>query len=273
MRNILITGCSSGIGLHAARTLHSRGDWRVIASARNPDDLERLRKDGLTAVHLDMDDSDSIRRALAETLRLGDGRLDALFNNAGYGQPGAVEDISRAAMRAQFETNVFGLQELTNAVVPIMRSRGGGRIIHNSSVLGYVSLKYRGAYNASKHAIEALADTQRMELAGSGVHLILIEPGPVESRFRANAMRHFARHINATKSFHADTYKAMRAAWEQGGTMPFTLPASSVTRALIKALESPRPSWRYRVTLPSHLFWYLRRILPMRWLYALLSRA
>ena len=273
MRTIWITGCSSGIGLHAARTLHDGGGWRVIASARRAEDLERLRDGGLTAVHLDLDDSASINRALAETLRLGDGRLDALFNNAGYGQPGAVEDISRAAMRAQFETNVFGLQELTNAVVPIMRSHGGGRIIHNSSVLGYVSLKYRGAYNASKHALEALADTQRMELAGSGVHLVLIEPGPVESRFRANAMRHFALHVNAAKSFHADTYRAMREAWEQGTTMPFTVPPGAVTRALIRALESPRPAWRYRVTVPSHLFWYLRRILPMRWLYAILSRA
>uniref|UniRef100_A0A4W5LCQ8 Uncharacterized protein n=1 Tax=Hucho hucho TaxID=62062 RepID=A0A4W5LCQ8_9TELE len=195
-RSILITGCSSGIGLVVAQGLAAKG-WRVFATARQAADVVRLQAQGLEALQLDVDDSDSIVQAVAEVLLRTGGTLDALFNNAGYGQPGAAEDVPRAAMRAQFETNVFGAWELMNAVIPVMRRQGHGRILFNSSVLGFAAMKYRGAYNASKYAMEGLCDTLRLELAGSGIAVSLIEPGPIESRFRANALwrRRWRRHV------------------------------------------------------------------------------
>ncbi|MDH5409199.1 MAG: SDR family NAD(P)-dependent oxidoreductase, partial [Gammaproteobacteria bacterium] len=161
-RSILITGCSSGIGLCVAQGLHDRGH-QVIASARKMEDVKKLRALGLTSLQLDLDDSISIRNAVVQTLEMTEGKLDALFNNGAYGQPGAVEDLSRDVLRAQFETNLFGWQELTNRVIPIMRQQGHGRIIQNSSVLGLVSMAYRGAYNASKYALEGISDTMRLE--------------------------------------------------------------------------------------------------------------
>ena len=180
---ILITGCSSGIGLCVARGLSSRG-YRVFATARKSSDVEVLNKEGLESLVLDLDDPHSITAAVEEILIRTNGRLDALFNNGAYGQPGAVEDLSRDVLRAQFETNLFGWHQLTNLVLPVMRRQGHGRIIHNSSVLGFVALRYRGAYNASKYALEGLADTMRLELAGTHLHVSIIEPGPISSRFR-----------------------------------------------------------------------------------------
>jgi len=188
VRTILVTGCSSGIGHHCALGLARRG-WRVIASARKAEDVERLGREGLTAIRLDVDDSVSIREGVARTLELTDGRLDALFNNGAYGQPGAVEDLTRAVLRAQLETNLLGWHELTCQVIPIMRRQGHGRIVQNSSILGLVPLPYRGAYVASKYALEGLTDTLRLELRGSGIQVSMIEPGPISSRFRENAHR------------------------------------------------------------------------------------
>ncbi len=263
-QNILITGCSSGIGLCVARGLAARGH-RVIASCRRAEDVVRLRDEGLTCIRLDLNDPASIESAVTEALELTDGRIDALFNNGAYGLAGAVEDLSRDALRAQFETNVLGWQELTNRLIPGMRARGHGRIIQNSSVLGFVALPYRGAYVASKFAIEGLSDTLRLELAGSGISVSLIEPGPIESRFRENAERAFRRWIDREHSAHARAYDAMEARLQKKGhATRFTLPPEAVLDKVIHALESPRPKPRYYVTFPTYLFGYLKRILSTR---------
>jgi NAD(P)-dependent dehydrogenase (short-subunit alcohol dehydrogenase family) len=270
---ILITGCSSGIGLCAARGLRARG-WRVFATARQPADVARLQAEGLESLPLDLRDSASIQTAVTTVLEQTGGRLDALFNNGAYGQPGAVEDLSRAALREQFETNLFGTQELTNQVIPAMRRQGGGRILYNSSVLGLVALPYRGAYVASKFALEGLADTLRLELAGTGIHICLIEPGPILSRFRDNAHVAYLRHIRPETSPHRAKYLAMEARLlKEGPAAPFTLPPEAVLKRVIHALESPRPRARYPVTVPTYLFAFLRRLLPTRALDAILRRS
>lgn len=269
-RSILITGCSSGIGLCVAQGLQQRG-WRVFASARQADDVAKLQAAGLEALQLDVDHSDSIQTAVAHLAAQTGGRLDALFNNAGYGQPGAVEDVPRAALRAQFETNVFGTWELTNAVLPLMRQQGSGRILFNSSVLGFAAMPYRGAYNASKFALEGMADTLRLELRNTGIDVVLIEPGPILSRFRANAAVQFRKYIIAGNSVHRDAYAAMQARLEQAGpAAPFTLPPEAVLDAALHALNSPEPRARYRVTTPTKLFALAKRLLSTRLLDKLL---
>ena len=272
-RTILITGCSSGIGLCVARGLRARG-WRVFATVRQTGDVDRLRAEGLESLPLDLRDSRSIHAAVATVLAQTGGRLDALFNNGAYGQPGAVEDLSRAALQEQFETNLFGTQELTNQVLPAMRRQGRGWILYNSSVLGLVALPYRGAYVASKFALEGLADTLRLELAGTGIHICLIEPGPILSRFRDNAHAAYLRHIRPETSPHREKYLAMEARLlKEGPAAPFTLPPEAVLKRVIHALESPRPRARYPVTVPTYLFAVLRRLLPARALDAMLRRA
>lgn len=271
--SVLITGCSSGIGHCVAHGLKARG-WRVFATARQSADVERLRVEGLESLSLDVRDSASIQAGVAEVLAQTGGRLNALFNNAGYGQPGAVEDISREAFREQFETNVFGAQELTNQIIPVMRRQGGGRILYNSSVLGLVAFPYRGAYVASKFALEGLADTLRLELVGTGIHICLIEPGPILSQFRNNAHLAYQRHIQSEGSPHREKYAAMEARLLKAGpAAPFTLPPEAVLKRVIHALESPRPRTRYPVTVPTYLFRVLRRLLPTRLLDAVLRRA
>ena len=263
-RSILITGCSSGIGRCVARGLRDRG-YRVFASARQPEDVEKLKQQGLEALSLDLACSASIRRAVQQVLQSTGGSLYGLFNNGAYGQPGAVEDLSRAALREQFETNLFGWHELTCLLLPGMRHQGEGRIIQNSSVLGLIALPYRGAYNASKFALEGLTNTLRLELRGSGVFVSLIEPGPIESRFRANAYRMWKKHIDAENSLHRENYIAMAARLAKTGpAAPFTLPPEAVLKKVIHALESPRPKPRYHVTFPTHLFATLRRLLGTR---------
>jgi NAD(P)-dependent dehydrogenase (short-subunit alcohol dehydrogenase family) len=271
-KTILITGCSSGIGACVARGLKARG-WRVFATARQPTDVARLCAERLESLPLDLRDSDSIRATVAEVLHRTGGRLDALFNNGAYGQAGAVEDLSREALREQFETNLFGTQELTNQVIPTMRRQGGGRIVYNSSVLGLVAFPYRGAYVASKFALEGMADALRLELAGAGIHVCLIEPGPILSRFRDNAHAAYRRHIRAETSPHREQYAAMEARLlKEGPAAPFTLPPEAVLKRVIHALESPRPRARYPVTVPTYLFAVLRRLLPTRALDAILRR-
>lgn len=271
-KGILITGCSSGIGHCVAHGLKARG-WRVFAAARQPADVVRLQGEGLESLLLDVRDSASIHAAVADILERAGGRLEALFNNAGYGQVGAVEDVSRAAFREQFETNVFGAQELTNQIIPVMRRQGGGRILYNSSVLGLVAFPYRGAYVASKFALEGLADALRLELAGTGIHVSLIEPGPILSRFRDNAHAAWQRHVQAETSVHRDNYAAMEARLLKAGpAAPFTLPPEAVLQRVIHALESPRPQTRYPVTVPTYLFTALRRLLPTRILDVILRR-
>ena len=272
MKSILITGCSSGIGLCVARGLHARG-YRVFATARKPEDVARLQEEGLESLRLDLDDSDSIRAAVDEVLERTNGRLYALFNNGAYGQPGAVEDLDRDTLRAQFETNLFGWHELTSLILPVMREQGEGRIIQNSSVLGLVALKFRGAYNASKYALEGLSDTLRQELHGTGIHVSLIEPGPIESRFRANGVAHFKNRIDIEHSPFREQYrKTLARLTAEGPVVPFTLPPEAVLKKVIHALESPRPRPRYYVTFPTWLFGSLRRLLSSRALDAVLRK-
>ncbi|RTL00080.1 MAG: SDR family NAD(P)-dependent oxidoreductase [Lysobacterales bacterium] len=260
--SVLVTGCSSGIGHCAAHGLRARGH-RVFAAARRSADVERLRAEGLESVMLDLDDDAGIGSGLDAVLDATGGRLDALFNNGAYGQPGAVEDLTRAALREQFETNLFGTAVLTNRVIPVMRRQGHGRIVMNSSLLGYAAMAYRGAYNASKFALEGLTDTLRLELAGSGIYVSLIEPGPITSRFRANAEAAFHRHIDPAGSVHRAAYVAMAERLARPGpAAPFTLGSEAVLDKLVHALESPHPRRRYLVTVPAHAFWWLRRLLP-----------
>lgn len=269
---ILITGCSSGIGYDTAVALKKRGH-HVIASARNPDDVARLTLQGLTTLQLDLADSLSIQHAVQQMLELTNGRCDALFNNGAFGQAGAVEDISRDVLRYQFETNLFGTHELTNLLIPVMRQQGHGRIIYNSSVLGLVAMRYRGAYNASKFALEGLADTLRLELHGTGIHISLIEPGPILTDFRKNSFALYKKNIDAEHSFHKDTYQVMEERLQkEGAAVMFTLPAEAVTEKVIHALEAKRPKIRYYVTFPTYLFATLKRLLPHSWLDNLLRK-
>ena len=233
-----------------------------------------LRNMGLESLRLDLDDSESIRDALVEILDRTGGTLDALFNNGAFGLPGAVEDLSRDAIRAQFETNFFGWLELTNLVLPVMRNQGFGRIIQNSSILGLVAMPYRGAYNSSKFAIEGISDTLRLELRGSGIHISLIEPGPILSKFRANSVIALEKYIDIEHSVHADFYRRVLARLKtQGPAVPFTLPPEAVLDNVIRALESRRPRARYYVTVPTHVFALLKRLLPVRVLDKLLCLA
>ncbi|MGD8349592.1 MAG: SDR family oxidoreductase [Gammaproteobacteria bacterium] len=272
-RSVLVTGCSSGIGECVAHGLHARG-YRVFASVRKAEDRAAFRRAGIECLLLDYADSASIEAAVAQLLERTGGRLYALFNNGAYGQPGATEDLSREAMREQFETNVFGWMELTNRVIPVMRAQGHGRIIQNSSILGFVALPMRGAYNASKFAIEGFSDTLRLELAGTNIHLSLIEPGPIASRFRANAYEAFRRHIEPEDSVHRERYRQMIKRFEtSGNAQPFTLPPEAVLKRVLHALESPRPRIRYPVTVPTHLFAWLKRVLSARMLDRILRRA
>ena len=272
-KSILITGCSTGIGKCVAYGLHQRG-YRVFASVRNPDDLAAFEKAGIECLVLDYCDSASIKTAVEQVLDKTDGHLYALFNNGAYGQPGACEDLSREAIRQQFETNVFGWMELTNLVIPVMRAQGYGRIIQNSSVLGFVTMPMRGAYNASKFAIEGFSDTMRLELAGTDIHVSLIEPGPIESEFRSNAYRAFQQHIEIDNSVHRERYKKMIERYETSGKVqPFTLPPEAVLKRVVHALESKRPKIRYPVTLPTYLFAWLKRMMSDRMLDRILGRA
>ncbi|HEY5701160.1 MAG TPA: SDR family oxidoreductase [Gammaproteobacteria bacterium] len=270
---VLITGCSSGIGLCVAEGLKQRG-YRVFATARNPKDVERLAADGFESLVLDLQDRSSIGAAVEAVLRRTDNRLYALFNNGAYGQPGAVEDLTTDVLRAQFEANFFGWHELTCLVLPVMRAQGEGRIIQNSSVLGFVALKYRGAYNASKFALEGLTDTLRQELEGTNIHVSLVEPGPIVSKFRENAYRAFKKNIDVERSPHRKVYEVVeRRLANDKDEPPFTLPSSAVLRKVIHALESTRPKPRYYVTVPTYAFGVLKRFLSSRMMDRILGFA
>jgi NAD(P)-dependent dehydrogenase (short-subunit alcohol dehydrogenase family) len=271
-KTILITGCSSGIGYATAIELKNRGH-KVIATARKPEDVLRLTQEGFTAVQLDLADSDSIQQAVRHAIELTDGKIDALFNNGAFGQPGAVEDLTRDVLRYQFETNLFGTHELTNLIIPLLRKQGHGRIIYNSSILGLVAMTYRGAYNASKFALEGLADTLRLELYGTNIHISIIEPGPILTNFRQNAFALYKKNIDPAHSFHKETYKIMEARLQkEGAAAIFTLPAKAVAEKVVHALETKQPEIRYYVTFPTYLLAFLKRILPVPWLDTLLRK-
>jgi len=269
-KTILITGCSSGIGYCVASGLQKRG-YRVFATARRAESVKQLNAEGFESLQLDLDDSQSIKQAVDEVLSRTDGRLYAVFNNGAFGLPGAVEDLSRDAIRAQFETNFFGWLELTNLLLPVMRKQGYGRIIKNSSVLGFVAMPFRGAYNSSKYAIEGLSDTLRLELKGTNIHVSLVEPGPILSRFRANALIALQQHIDIENSVHKERYQqVLERLNKEGPAAPFTLPPEAVLKKVIHALEARKPRVRYYVTVPTYLFGYLKRVLPTRTLDRLL---
>ena len=271
--SILITGCSSGIGLACAEGLRERG-WRVFASCRRAEDCDRLRALGFEAPRLDYADEATIHAALAEVLEATGGTLDALFNNGAHALPGAVEDLPTDGLRALFEANFFGWHTLTRAVIPVMRAQGYGRIVQCSSVLGYVAMPWRGAYNASKHALEGLTQTLRLELRDTPLHVSLIEPGPVTSRIRANSIPHFERWIDWEASPRAKQYRddLLQRLYHADGPDRFELPPEAVLRRLVHALEHHRPRPRYRVTTPAHIAEALRRVLPTRALDWVLSR-
>lgn len=261
-RSILITGCSSGIGLDAARTLKQRG-WRVIATARKPEDLARLQNfEGVEVLRLELADPQSIATCAIRALELTQGHLDALFNNAAYGQAGAVEDLSPALLREQLEVNLVGTHDLTRRLIPSMRKNGTGRIVNCSSVLGMVVAPYRGAYCASKFALEALTTSLRLELEGSGIYVSLIEPGPIRSHFVENSVARLLATIDIENSPHRDVYRARLEKMKAGGQMSFKLEPEAVTKRLIHAVESPRPRRHYYVTTPTRLAAVMRRALP-----------
>ncbi len=271
-KTILITGCSSGIGWHCALGLKARG-WRVIATARKPEDLARLEAEGLEALFLDYADRQSVAALAQEVARRTGGRLDALFNNGAYGQPGAVEDLTREVLESQFAANVFGWHQLTRECLPLMRANGSGRIVQCSSVLGLVALKWRGAYNASKFAIEALSDTMRLELRGSNIFVSLIEPGPITSRFVEHSLVAFEKNIDEANSHYKAAYARQRARLGRGGSGRFKLGPEAVLEKLVHAIESDRPHARYFVTKPTTYMAIARRVLPQRALDYLLNKA
>lgn len=263
-KSILITGSSSGIGYDAAHGLRAAG-WRVFASCRKEADCERLRAEGLESPRIDYADSASIESGLAEVLEATGGTLDALYNNGAYGSPGAVEDVPRAALREIFETNLFGVHELTIRVIPVMRAQGHGRILNCSSVLGYVGLRWRGPYVATKHAMEGLTDVLRIEMADTPIKVILIEPGLITTKFRENGIAHFEKWIDTENSARKEQYEVLRKRiYSEAGPGRLDAPPSAVTRQLIRALEAPRPRARYRVTRLAHVVMVLRRLLPTR---------
>jgi short-subunit dehydrogenase len=259
MKTILITGCSTGIGRCIAEGLKAK-NYNVIVTARKNEDIETLKQAGFDTVMLDLADSKSIESAVEYVLNQSNGQLYGLINNAAYGLTGAVEDLPIDALRHQFETNVFGTQHLTNLLIPTMRKNNQGRIIQISSVLGFVTMKYRGAYCASKYALESLSDAMRHELAGTEVKVCLIQPGPIKSEFRNNVVANFNKVIDKQNSIHIEAYNKMEG--QAGNKVPFTLGPEAVLEKVIHALESEKPKARYSVTFPTYLFAFLKRILP-----------
>lgn len=273
-KSILITGCSSGIGYAAAVGLRAQG-WRVFAACRQTKDCDRLLAKGFESPLLDYTKPDTIQKALQDVLEATGGTLDALFNNGAHGLPGAVEDLPTDALRDIFEANFFGWHELTRAVIPVMRKQGHGRIVQCSSILGFITLPWRGAYNATKYALEGLTDTLRVEMRDTDIKIILIEPGPVTSEIRANSIPHFERWIDWAASPRRTQYenKLKKRLYESTGPDTFELPPEAVVAKLVHALTSPRPKPRYYVTTPTYIMGALRRILPTRALDWILSRA
>jgi len=264
-KSILITGCSSGIGYDAAHGLAKHG-WRVFATCRKQADCDRLCAEGLESFRLDYEDADSIAWAMEMALERTGGTLDAVFNNGAYAIPGAVEDLPVKALRAIFEANLFGWHDLSQRAVAVMRAQGHGRIVMNSSVLGLVPLHFRGAYVATKYALEGLTDCLRLEMHGTGIHISLIEPGPVTSKIRANGAKQFETYIDWQNSARREEYEAklLKRLYEHRGKDPFELPPSAVTAKLLHAIEAERPRARYYVTKPTYFMGAMRRFLPTR---------
>lgn len=268
LKSILITGCSSGIGYDAAHALHHRG-WQVFATCRKQADCDRLTAEGLTSFVLDYENETAIDAGFDRAMTLSNGRLDVLFNNGAYAIPGAVEDLPTDALRQIFEANFFGWHHLSRKAMAVMRAQGQGRILQNSSVLGFAALRFRGAYNATKFALEGLSDTLRLECHGSGISIVLIEPGPIATRIRENSVPHFERWIDWQNSVMADSYKNTlipRLTSVKTKKDRFELNASAVTHCVIDACEATVPRIRYRVTTATKIMYALKRLLPSRML-------
>ncbi len=261
-RSVLLTGCSSGIGLAAAEALRARG-WRVFPTARKQADIQKLAAAGFDCVEMDISTSESVHAGFTRAMDLCGGELGALVNNAGYGQPGALEDLSRADLREQFEVNVFGMQELTNLCIPVFRRAGAGRIVNISSVLGRVTMPFLGAYSASKHAMESFSDALRVELHGSGVAVSVIEPGPINTSFGDNSHRRLAV-MELPNSKFWNHYQVQSQRFEERRTRDdkFMLPPEEVAYKIASALESARPARRYKVTIPAYIGAAIRRMAP-----------
>lgn len=273
IRSILITGCSSGIGWHCAHALRARG-WRVFASCRRQEDCDRLAAEGFDSPRIDYSDTASIESGLAQVLAATGGRLDALFNNGAHACPGAVEDLPTGALREIFEVNVLGWHELTRRVIPVMRAQGHGRIVQNSSVLGYTPYRWRGAYGASKFALEGLSRILQLELADTPVKVVLIQPGPVTSKIRVNSIPHFERWIDWQSSPRRALYEdsLLKRLYDGGPKDRWELGPQAVAEVLVKAVEHPNPRPRYMVTVPAKISAWLVRLLPDRLLVWFLAR-
>jgi len=268
MTNIVITGCSTGIGLATAKHLKDRY-IKVYPTARTLDDVQMLKGLGFAdAMQLDVRDPEQIAAVIATVLEK-EGHIDVWFNNAGYGQMGAVEDVPTAVLREQFETNVFGLHECTRQIVPVMRSQGQGKIIQHSSVLGIVALPFRGVYNASKYAIEGLTDTLRLELKDTGIYPVLLNTGPITSRFRDTAIASLDQ-IDTDGSVFADTYAASRSGTAK--RVPFNEGPEAVARVVYEIIAADKPRPRYYITKATWLLGFAKRVLSTAWLDKLLLR-
>lgn len=259
---VLVTGCSSGIGLDAARRLQAEG-WQVVATCRKPEDIAGRQAEGMNCLHLELADPDSVARLAEEVL--AEGRLDALVNNAAFALPGAVEDIPRGGLQAIFEANLFGTHDLTVRLIPHFRAHGG-RIINISSVLGLVGIPWRGAYVATKFALEGLTDVLRIEMRDSPVKVVLIEPGPITSRIRVNSIPHFEKWVNWQDSPRQQQYRdnLQKRLYHPDGKDRFELPPSAVSDVILQALTTRRPKPRYYVTTPTRISSIGRRILSTR---------
>lgn len=272
-RSILITGASSGIGYHCAQVLRDRG-WRVFASCRAEVDCARLRAEGFESPRLDYADHASIEAGLAEVLAATGGTLDALYNNGAHACPGAVEDLPTDALREIFEVNVFGWHELTRRVIPVMRAQGHGRIVNCSSVLGFVPYRWRGAYGASKFALEGLTRILALEMADTPIKVVLIQPGPVTSKIRVNSIPHFERWVDWRASPRRAQYEGdlLRRLYQPGPKDRWELGPEAVAKALITALDHPSPRPSYKVTTPTRVMGVVMRLFPERWVARFLAR-
>jgi len=271
VQSVLITGCSSGIGFCLAQGLKQAG-YRVFATARNPQDVENLRQLGFEAFQLDLKSSESIKQAV-QAIHAQVDCLYGLIHNGAYGQVGALEDISRKTLEAQFQANVFGWHELTNLVLPSMKQNNSGRIVYLSSVLGFVAMPFRGPYNASKFAIEGLVDTLRLELANTNIQLSLIQPGPIESKFRENAYKAFQANVDMRNSVYQENYQQMIKRLKSDILADYTLPPESILKCTLHALTAKKAKIHYWVTFPTKLLALLKRILPSRIMDKILFKA
>ncbi|MBN2824683.1 MAG: SDR family NAD(P)-dependent oxidoreductase [Campylobacterales bacterium] len=269
MTNIVITGCSSGIGLATAHYLKDQG-IKVYPSARKSEDVAKLKELGFEdAFVLDVTNYDHIRVAINEVLAK-DGKIDVWFNNAGFGQPGMVEDIETTILKEQFETNVFGLHEATRQIIAVMRKQGYGKVIQHSSVLGIISLSGRGAYNASKYAIEGLTDTLRLDLKGSNIHAVLLNTGPISSDFRKNAIAKLQANVDIQHSRFKELY--IQNIEGNNKKVPFNEEAVSVAKVVHRIIQAKRPKPRYYITKATYILGYLKRFLSSKMLDRILVR-